>query len=164
MKAIGTLLRIIAIILFFALFVTTAVSYSIDAEELKESREELEEERDEHDDEIMYEEYGDHDSSDCYQCENFDDREKRYDRSETRNILSLVLNITSYLFYSGILFGLGQLVAAKGKKSEPEAVQIPAPAPAPVQAPVGTMACPNCGNAIREGARFCNKCGTIIGN
>ena len=77
MKAIGTLLRVFAIILFFAFCVTSIVSYSIDAEELKESREELEEERDEHDDEIMYEEYSGHDSSDCYQCENFDDREKR---------------------------------------------------------------------------------------
>jgi membrane protease subunit (stomatin/prohibitin family) len=38
--------------------------------------------------------------------------------------------------------------------------QAPAPAPAPASPPAATIACGNCDNQVRAGAKFCDSCGT----
>lgn len=150
MKTCGTLLRILAVLIAFVCTAVVFVNYSITMEEYDEYIEELEEEREEH--EEYYALYGEEHDSDCSTCEEYDEDEKYYDRAMTRTTMSLVQNISLYVVYACILFAVGQLVANKGKKAEA------------VQAPVGTMPCPNCGNTLRADARFCGRCGTIIGN
>lgn len=150
MKTCGTLLRILAVLVAFVCTAVMFVNYSITMEEYDEYIEELQEEREEH--EEYYTLYGEEHDSDCSTCEEYDEDEKYYDRAITRTTMSLVQNISLYVVYACILFAVGQLVANKGKKAEA------------VQAPAGTMPCPNCGNTLRADARFCGRCGTIIGN
>ena len=43
---------------------------------------------------------------------------------------------------------------------QPAQAPAPTPAPAPAPAPAATIACGNCDNQVRAGAKFCDSCGT----
>lgn len=54
---------------------------------------------------------------------------------------------------------------AQAKAAQAKAVQAPAQAipVAPAEAVVQEKRCAKCGNVLREGMRFCNQCGTPVG-
>ncbi len=57
--------------------------------------------------------------------------------------------------------GLSDRVRGRGRLAEPEPEMTPPPI-APPPRPAATAACPNCGAALRAGARFCRACGQAI--
>lgn len=154
MKCCGWILRIIAIVAFIGMCVCAIANYSLNIEDVECSREDYEEDYEEHQIEIAAEAMNgkQHDESDCYTCENYDDRMEDYDRQEKYYLNSLFNSILLCLIYGSILFAIGTLVSAKASCR--------AVAPQPPEPVIPT--CPGCGVVVEPSQRFCNQCGARL--
>ena len=175
MKDFAILMRIMAVVIFGVMFVTTVVAYVTDTGAIEERREELEEDIDDHREEYRRE-GRDHD--DCWECESLDRTENSIDRSAVNLVLSSISNISMHLVFCGILFAAGEISGKLSKSKQDNQYQgqnttsnstMPNFMP---NATVGsgntygknTINCPRCGNIITADSKHCAKCGAVIYN
>ncbi len=158
MKTTGTLLRVIAIIAFVALFCGILATYALNVTTLEDYRIEAEEDYEEHEDEFdgRY-----HDEDDCWECENYEDSKKTFDRQSTQYLLSAMVSFVSYSLFCAILYGVGAIISSMSmpKKGKFQS----APTRVPQSAPPADF-CPICGSKRRTDDLFCCACGSAYTN